>query len=148
MIVPTSNPQVIKEILDIDNIYKSLVYDDSPSLEDFKVEDKLWFILFEQGNVAGLISLEPLNNILWIPHIYIYEIYRGSGSEKWGKAVIAYMKEMNNDVKFLAFTPYLSAKKYAERIGFKYIMTLPKSVKKNGELLHQYMLEWHEEILQ
>lgn len=137
----TENIQEIKYLLE--DYYDALVYDGSPSFNDFVPDtyNSVWFILLENEKPAGLIKLESLNYTLFIPHIIIYKKYRGNGSEEWGLQVIEYMKERLKDAKFLALTPYESAKQYAERIGFKYISTLCGSIKKNGKLMNQYMLE-------
>jgi L-amino acid N-acyltransferase YncA len=51
------------------------------------------------------------------------------------------MRENCGTKKFLAITPYEAAKKYAERVGFNYVATLINSIKKNGQLLDQFLLE-------
>lgn len=112
------------------------MFDDSPSIKEF-VPEGLWFILHEDEETAGFIHLNPLTNATWMCHVYIFELHRKKGSEEWGKQVAQFMKGN----KLLALTPYESAKKYAERIGFKYITTLTKSIKKNNVLLDQYLLE-------
>ena len=55
------------------------------------------------------------------------------------------MKKNYAATKFLTFTPYLAAKKYAERVGFKCVTTLTNSILKGGRLLDQYVLELGEE---
>lgn len=142
-IVQTTNPLLIKELLTIDNTYDSLVYDGSPSIMDYNVDTSknLWFILLKDGYTSGLITLEYLNYVLWVPHVFIYNKFRGEGSEQWGKLVAEEMRTKYGAKKFLALTPYIQAKKYAEKIGFKYIHTLESSVQKNGKLMNQYMLE-------
>lgn len=142
-IIQTSNKHLIKELLTIDNTYDSLVYDGSPSLMDYKVdtENSIWFILLAKGYTSGLIMLESLNYVLWIPHIFIFKKYRGSGSEEWGIKVAQEMRTKYGAKKFLALTPYVTAKKYAEKIGFKTIGVLEQSIQKNNELMDQYMLE-------
>jgi hypothetical protein len=44
-------------------------------------------------------------------------------------------------MKFMALTPYENAKKYAEKLGFVTKTILTNSIKKNGVLLNQYVLE-------
>lgn len=136
----TNNVSTIKEIIKDD--YDMVIFDGCPSYEDFEpdVEGSLWFILYQDGYTSGLIKLENLNLTTWIPHIVIKEKYRGKGSEQWGLLVVQYMKERIKDINFLVMTPYETAKKYAERMGFKYIGVMPNSVKKNGELMNQYIL--------
>jgi len=102
----------------------------------------LWFILYDNSETTGVIKLEYLNFSLWIPHIIIHKQHRGQDSEIWGKLVIQYMKDVYGVNKFLALTPYKNAKRYAEKVGFKYIHTVTKSFKKDGELLDQYLLEF------
>ncbi len=131
---------LIKRILNIDNMYENIKYDDSPSLEEF-TPNGVWFILMDGSDVAGLITLEYINYVLWVPHIFIFKQYRGNGSEEWGIQTAKYMRNKYGAEKFLALTPYKSAKKYAEKMGFKYITTLTKSIKKKGKLLDQYLLE-------
>ncbi len=142
-IIQTTSVQVIKAILSIDNMYESVSYDGSPSLAEYEpdVKNSVWFILTYDGNTAGLIIVENLNNVLWMPHIYILEKYRGSGSEEWGKQAAQYMRDKYDAKKFLVLTPYKAAKRYAERSGFEYVATLTNSIQKNGKLLDQYMLE-------
>lgn len=135
-----TNKVTICDILATDNLYEELVYDGSPKLEDFNPTG-VWFCLKENEEIAGLIALQSLNNVMWIPHIYIFERFRGNNSEEWGIQVVEFMKEKYGTATFLALTPYKSAKQYAQKIGFKYIATLKQSVKKNGQLLDQYMLE-------
>ena len=139
-IYPIHNVAEIKHILSIDNMYDSISYDGSPELKDF-VPSGVWFMLVDGSDIAGIINCIPLNNVLWSPHIFVLEQYRGKGSEEWGTQVADYMRKNYGAKKFLAFTPYVSAKKYAERIGFQYVTTLTSSIKKNGELLDQYLLE-------
>ncbi len=122
------------------SIYENLAYDDSPSLQDYEITG-IWFILYEDNKTAGFINLKELNNILWSPHIFIFEEYRRNGSEEWGKLVAQYMVKYFGAKKFLALTPYESAKKYAEKMGFKYVATLTSSIKKDGILMDQYILE-------
>lgn len=136
----TTDVRTIKDILKDD--YDTVIYDGCPGYEDFTpdTESSLWFILKQDSETAGLIKLESLNLITWIPHIVIKQEYRGKGSEQWGLLVVQYMKERIKDVNFLVMTPYETAKKYAERMGFKFIGTMPNSIKKNGELMNQYIL--------
>lgn len=136
----TSDVRTIKSIIKED--YDLVIYDGCPSFEDFQpdTDNCLWFILKQDSYTAGLIKLESLNLITWIPHIVIKKEYRGAGSEQWGLLVVKYMKERIKDVNFLVMTPYETAKKYAERMGFKLIGVMPKSMKKNGELMDQYIL--------
>lgn len=129
----------IKSILSMDNMYEEVSYDDSPDLDKFNPTG-VWFGLLEGEDIAGIVNLIPLSNTLWMPHIYIRKQFRGKGSEKYGLQVIEYMKHLSATNKFLAMTPYESAKKYAEKLGFKYITTLPKSIIKDGKLLDQYVL--------
>lgn len=129
----TCSENMIK--LALEPIYEEFSEDDCPNLMTFKPEG-IWFLLLSDRNLAGIINLQKLNNTTWIPHIYIYEHYRGKGSEEWGKLVMEKMP-----TKYLAMTPYKSAKKYAEKLGFKHIHTLKKSIKKNGKLMDQYILE-------
>ena len=130
----------IKSILKAD--YDTVIYDGCPSFEDFEpdMENSLWFILYKNGYTSGLIKLENLNWTTWIPHIIIKPEYRGSGSEQWGRMVVQYMKERIPEVTFLVMSPYEAAKEYALRMGFQLIGVLPKSIKKNGELMDQYIL--------
>ena len=139
-ILPTVDLEQIKGILGRDNIYSTLVYDGSPSLQEY-VPMGLWFQLLDGDMIAGLINLIPLNNVLWQPHIFIFEQYRGNKSEQWGKLVVNFMKENCEAKKFIAFTPYVDARRYAERVGFKCTGILNDSIQKNGMLLNQYMLE-------
>ncbi len=134
------HPALIKKVLSIDNVYTELAYDGSPDLNHF-VPDGMWFLLLDGSDIAGFINLKPLNNITWMPHIFIFKLYRGNGSEEWGKQVADEMTNKYGAKKFLAFTPYRTARKYAENVGFKYVATLFKSIKKKGRMLDQYMLE-------
>lgn len=136
----TNDVKTISKIIKDD--YDTVIFDGCPSFEDFKpdLENSLWFILKEDKEIAGLIKLENLNWTTWMPHIIIKKEYRGNGSEQWGLLVAAYMKEIFKDINFLVMTPYETAKKYAERMGFKLIGILPKSLKKNGILMDQYIL--------
>lgn len=148
----TSDVHTIKSIIADD--YDLVIFDGCPSFEDFQpnTENSLWFILYHKNDAsssadcgtqtAGLIKLENLNLTTWIPHIVIKKEYRGAGSEQWGLLVVQYMQERIADVNFLVMTPYESAKNYAERMGFNYLGILPKSIKKNGKLMDQYMLGW------
>jgi len=121
-------------------VYDEVAYDNSPSLDDFEPQG-VWFILTDGNQIAGLINLMPLNNMTWMPHIIIHEEYRGKNSYEWGNQVVEIMKKLYKAEKFLAFTPYKTAKKYAEKMGFKQIAVLPNSIKKNGAVLDQYILE-------
>lgn len=143
LIQRTTDTTLIKSILAQDSMYDGLVYDGSPSLQEFvpNVIDNVWFVLLEDRELAGLITLEYLNYVLWTPHIFIFEKHRGGNSPKWAYLVAHYMREQCGAKKFLALTPYKAAKKYAEKVGFKYITTLSQSIKKNNVLLNQYMLE-------
>jgi hypothetical protein len=136
----TSDVCTIKNTIKDD--YSTVIFDGCPSFEDFQpdTESALWFILKHNSETAGLIKLDNLNLTTWIPHIIIREKYRGNGSEKWGQLVIKYMQERLHDVQFLVLTPYESAKNYAIRMGFNLIGVMPKSIKKNGELMNQYIL--------
>ena len=124
----------------LSDFYNDIAYDGSPEFKDY-VPKGVWITLYEDEAVAGLINLEPLNNVMWNCHVMIYETFRGNGSEEWGIQAAECMRQNLGAKKFLALTPYKAAKKYAEKIGFKYIHTLEQSVKKNGELMNQYMLE-------
>lgn len=136
----TTDVRTIKDTIKDD--YNTVIFDGCPSFEDFEpdLENSLWFILKQDSYTSGLIKLESLNFTTWIPHIVIKQEYRGKGSEQWGLLVVKYMKERIKDINFLVMTPYESAKKYAERMGFKLIGILPNSVKKDGELMNQYIL--------
>lgn len=132
----TCSENMIK--LALEPIYDEFVYDGSPDLREYKPEG-IWFLLLSNRSLAGIINLQKINNTLWMPHIYIYEHYRGKGSEEWGKQVL---EQMGPNQKYLALTPYKSAKKYAEKLGFKLTGKLTKSIKKDGKLMDQYMLEY------
>lgn len=136
----TSDVRTIKDTIKDD--YNTVIFDGCPSFEDFQpdLENSLWFILKQDSYTSGLIKLESLNLTTWIPHIVIKEQFRGKGSEQWGLLVVKYMKERIKDINFLVMTPYESAKRYAERMGFKLIGVMPNSVKKDGELMNQYIL--------
>lgn len=137
----SNNIEGLKKVLE--KCYAEFVYDGSPSFEVFvpDVKEQMWFILKDDENPAGIITLQYINNVLWIPHVFIFPEYRKNNSEEWGKQVAEFMRTKCGTKRFLILTPYLAAKKYAERVGFTYIHTLPKSIMKNGELLDQYMLE-------
>ena len=139
----TKDINLIKSILKKDNVYDGLVYDNSPPIDKWTpdIMNTIWFALYDNQDLAGLIKLSYLNYVLWIPHVIIYKQFRGQGSEGWGKLAAQYMREVYGAKKFMAMTPYKNAKKYAEKIGFKHVHTLTKSIKKNGELLDQYILE-------
>lgn len=128
----------------LEDFYEAISYDGSPEFKDY-VPTGIWISLFEgEGsvyNLAGFINLEPLNNVTWIAHIMIYETFRGNGSEEWAIQAAEYMRGKLGAKKFLAITPYKAAKQYAERAGFTYLTMLSKSIKKNGELMDQYLLE-------
>lgn len=113
----------------------------SPSLITPYIKDSIWFTLKQDSYTSGLIRLECLNSVLWVPHIFIYEEYRGNGSEEWGKQVVKYMEDKLEARKFLVLTPYEAAKRYAEKVGFKQVGVLTNSIKKDGKLLNQYMME-------
>jgi RimJ/RimL family protein N-acetyltransferase len=141
--------KTIEHIYNVDTIkaviqpyYDQVIYDGCPSYEDFCpcMDNCLWFILFQDDLIAGLIKLDSLNFVTWIPHIVIKEEFRGKGSEEWGIMVAQYMKDRLKNVNFLVMTPYVSAKKYAERMGFKYMGIMPNSIRKNGKTMDQYML--------
>ena len=135
----TRDAKRIKSI--IKNYYDLVIFDGCPSFEDFKpdVDTSFWFVLKDGKKVAGLIKLENLNLTTWIPHIVIKEEYRGNDSEQWGLLVAQYMKDIFKDVCFLVMTPYESAKNYAIRMGFNIIGILPNSIKKDGQLMSQYI---------
>jgi hypothetical protein len=148
------------------DFYEDLCYDGSPKLENY-IPTGVWFTLCEQSlatgsfaspsegyevagvngsslqppSVAGFINAEPLNNVMWNCHVYIYEKFRGNNSEQWAVQVADYLREHTGATKFLAITPYESAKHYAERAGFKLVGVLSNSIRKNGKLLNQYLLE-------
>lgn len=128
----TTNLSVIRSIL---------AYDDVPKDYYPDVINKVWFILKQDSETAGIIMFEYLNFVLWVPHIFIFKKYRGGNSTKWAEKAVAYMENVLGAKKFLALTPYIAAKKYAEKVGFKLVTVLTKSIQKNGELLDQYVLE-------
>lgn len=135
----TTDCQLIKDTLS--PYYDSLVYDGCPSLEDFNPDlNSLWFLLYKADQVCGVIKLDYLNFALWVCHVVIHEGYRGKGSEQWGILVSEEMKNMGA-TKLLAITPTEPAKRYAERVGFKYVAKLTNSIKKNGHILDQHLLE-------
>lgn len=137
MIKHTSDVNEIKSA--IVNIYDEMRYDNSPNLDQY-VPQGVWFILYEQNSIAGVINLEQLNNVTWSPNIFIHENYRGNESTKWGQQVIDYMRKIGAK-NLLAFTPYKQAKRYAEKLGFKQLAITSKSILKNGKLMDQYILE-------
>lgn len=128
----------------LSDFYESIVYDNSPEFKEY-VPTGIWFTLYENECVAGFINLEPLNNVMWTSHVMIYESFRGKGSEEWAVQAAWWMRENVGATKFLAITPHEAAKNYAERAGFTLIGVLSNSIKKNGKLLNQYMLELGEE---
>lgn len=136
----TTDCNEIRNVLSLDDMYVKVAYDGSPSLSEF-IPEGIWIVLYENGNIAGTINLKQLNNITWMPHIYILERYRGNQSEEWGKLAAEWMKDKCGAKKFLAFTPYKLAKHHAENIGFKQIGILKDSVQKNGVIMDQYILE-------
>lgn len=143
----TRDPDIIKTV--IAPYYNLVTYDGCPGFEDFvpDVDNSIWFILEADNEVAGLIKLDSINYTTWMPHIMIDEKHRGNGSEQWGIAVVQYMKARLSFVAFLALTPYESAKRYAERVGFKSLGILPKSLKKDGILMDQHILVLNEETI-
>ncbi len=139
-VLPCNDIELIKNILGQDNIYESLAYDGSPPLAQFNPQG-IWVLLLEEEAIAGLINLEPINNIMWNSHVYIYPTFRGNSSEKWGQLTAQYMRKNIKNIKIVGFTPYIEAKKWAEKMGFKCIAVLNNSIKKNGKLLNQWLLE-------
>lgn len=139
-IVQTTSDLVIKATLAIDNIYDKLAYDGSPKLSEF-CPTGVWLLLLKDGWTAGIINVVPLNSIMWTPHIFIFEKYRGNGSEEWGLMAIKYMRNNYGVKKLLAFTPYEAAKKYAEKLDFENVTIITNSIQKNGKLLDQYVME-------
>ena len=113
----------------------SLVGDKSP------LSNRVGFILKQDSDTAGVITFDFLNYILWVPHITILKPHRGDDSFIWGKLAIEYMNKHFGAKKFLALTPYLAAKKYAEKVGFKQIAILSQSIMQDDKLLDQYMME-------
>ena len=138
-ILPVSDISSIRAILGRDGIYDILAYDGSPSLQDY-VPSGVWLALFESDDIAGIINLDQLNNVMWQAHIFIFSQFRGNGSEQWGIQAAQYMAE-HGAKKILAITPYESAKRYAERMGMKNTCILTNSIRKNGQLLDQWLLE-------
>ncbi len=138
-ILPTCDINAIRAILGRDNIYDTMSYDDSPSLNEY-APTGLWFVLFADKQIAGAINLEQLNNVMWQAHIAIYPEFRGHDSEEWGILAAQYIAERGAK-KILAITPYESAKRYAERVGFINVGVLSSSIRKNGKLLNQWLLE-------
>lgn len=136
----TDNVSLIKEILK--DYYTDVIFDGCPNFEDFKpdLENSIWFLLKQDEEIVGIIRLENMNCVTWIPHIVIKPEYRGNGSKEWGIYVMQYMKDRLKDVRFLILTPVESAKRYAERLGFTLLGILPKSIKRNGKLMDQYIL--------
>jgi len=130
----------IRAVLSIDNSYNEIAYDDSVDVLKYEPSG-VHLILTYNDTLAGIIILNPLNNVMWQPHIIIFKRFRGEGSEQWGKLAAEFMKERFNAKKFLALTPYENAKNYAERMGFSLIGNLSASIKKNGKLLDQFVLE-------
>lgn len=122
------------------DFYESIAYDGSPEFKDY-VPRGIWLSLYEGKELVGFINLEPLNNVMWNCHVMIYPHYRGNKSEEWGVRTAKYMRDIHSATKFLAITPYESAKKYAERVGFKCIGMLSRSIQKDDELMDQYILE-------
>lgn len=128
----------------LSDFYTEIAYDGSPEFSQY-VPKGVWFVLFENNDIAGLINLEQMNNVMWNCHIMIYASHRGNGSEEWAKLVAQWAREHLEAEKFLAITPYEAAKKYAERAGFTNVGILSSSIRKNGKLLNQYVLELGEQ---
>ena len=138
-ILYTCDISSIRAVLGRDHIYDTMSYDGSPSLQEY-VPTGVWLILMQEEDICGAINLEPMNNVMWQAHIAIFPEFRGHGSEEWGKLAAQWMRT-NGASKILAITPYESAKRYAERMGMHNVCVLPHSIRKNGKLLDQYMLE-------
>lgn len=136
----TCDVELIKGVLKRENIYDNLVYDGSPSLNDY-VPRGIWLLLLEHEAIAGMINLEPLNNVMWQCHVFIFEKYRHNNSEAWGKLAASYMADNAGAKKFIGLTPYMEARKWAEKVGFKCVARLDSSIKKDGKLLDQWVLE-------
>ena len=124
----------------LQDFYQEIAFDDSPVIEKY-TPTGVWFSLYKEDCFAGFINLKPLNNVMWEAHIMVYEKFRGTGSEEWGILAAQYAGEHLGAKKILAITPYIPAKKYAEKVGFIYSTILKRSIKKNGQLLDQYLLE-------
>ncbi len=139
-ILPTTDITLIKGLLGHDGVYEELAYDGSPSLQEYTPEG-VWLLLKQNEETCGFIAFEAMNNVMWECHIFIFKKFRGIGSEKWGKQAAEYMKLQYGATKFLAITPYVAAKKYAERVGFENVAVLSNCIRKNGELMNQYILE-------
>lgn len=133
----------IKMFLNKDNMFESMSYDGSNIFEF--IPQGVWILLYSNEEQAGIINLKPLSNVMWECHIGILEKYRGNGSEMWGKLTAEYMRKHYGVKKFIAITPYLAAKKYAEKMGFTNVGVLSNSIRKNGVLLNQFLLELGEE---
>jgi hypothetical protein len=127
----------------LSDFYDQIAFDNSPEFKEY-IPHGIWFSLYEKDCFAGFITLDPINNVTWIAHIMIYKQFRGNKSEQWGLQVIDYMKNNLRAEKFIALTPYITARKYAEKVGMKTTAILHKSIKKNGTLLDQYMLATEE----
>lgn len=136
----TNDSSLIKNILERENSYNSMAYDGSPPLSEY-IPKGVWLLLLEGEAIAGMINFEQMNNVMWQPHIFIFEQHRRNHSERWGKKAAEFMRDNLNARKFLVLTPHGPAKKYAERVGFSCVGVLKNSILKNRKLMNQYVLE-------
>ena len=144
-ILPLYDVSSIKAILSHEDAYDIVAYDGSPSLKEY-VPEGVWMLLLEEKAIAGFINAVSLNNIMWQAHIFVYPQFRGNEAEVWGKQAVEYMKQNYGAKKFLAITPYIAAKKFAERVGMQNVCILKDSILKNGEMMNQYVLEMGAEL--
>lgn len=142
LVSETRDENLLRAILGHDNTYDEYVVDGAPPLEKWHANpNSIWMVLYKNEDIAGLIQIDRLGNMLGICHINIFKSCRGGNSSEWGNLVRDYIRARHGITSLLAITPYLAAKKYAEKIGFTLKTIIPKSIQKNGEVLDQFLLE-------
>lgn len=142
----TTDPYLIKAMYRKEDMYNFIMDDGCPCIDEWKPNAKdptiYWFVLRDKNQeIAGCCRADVINNVFFYCHVFIYEKYRGKGSEDWGKMCMEFLRKFKGAKKFLAVSPHIAAKKYAEKCGFKLMYKSEKSFLKNGNLIDQYFLE-------
>jgi RimJ/RimL family protein N-acetyltransferase len=142
----TRNMDLVKNIITDSSIYKYLMPDNNISVEDFyPVDNDLFYylLIIEKDNIAGIIFLSPLNNIMYQSHNALFPEFYGKGVEYCTKA-LKYIKDNTNIRKLLAFIieDNKLAKNMLLKCGFKELPMIKNCIKINNKITNEYLMEY------
>jgi RimJ/RimL family protein N-acetyltransferase len=146
-VIRTTNPEMIKYLYSIENLYDYIVEDGSPDFDkwvpDINPNIYTWLVPIVGTEIAGCVRFDKINSVFYEGHILIYKKFSKEVTREAASLCLEYMRNVHNAKKFLGITACNRAYigEFAKSIGFTKVGTIKNSLLKNGLLQDQDIWE-------